>query len=103
MSGGKRVAVGSTGETVMETVRAVRERRGLSTTRLAAALKEIGQPIPATGITRIEKGQRRVDVDDLVALAQVLGVRTDYLLTGWCARCEKSPPHGFTCNQCGAT
>jgi transcriptional regulator with XRE-family HTH domain len=54
--------------------------RSLSTTRLSAALKEIGHSIPATGITRIEKGQRRVDVDDLAALAIALKVSPTALL-----------------------
>ncbi len=52
----------------------------MSTTRLSAALKELGQPIPPTGITRIEKGERRVDADDLVALAIALRVTPDALL-----------------------
>jgi transcriptional regulator with XRE-family HTH domain len=59
----------------------LRKARGLSTTRLSAALKGIGHSIPATGITRIEKGERRVDVDDLVALAVALDVSpTAFLL-----------------------
>jgi transcriptional regulator with XRE-family HTH domain len=58
----------------------LRQERGLSTTRLAAALEELGQLIPATGITRIEKGQRRVDSDDLVALAVALNVSPAALL-----------------------
>ncbi|MGW0494989.1 helix-turn-helix domain-containing protein [Streptomyces sp. NPDC003007] len=57
-----------------------RTDRGLSTTRLSAALKEIGHSIPATGITRIEKGERRVDTDDLVALALALNVSPAALL-----------------------
>ncbi len=35
-------------------------------------LKQIGRPIPTLGLSRISKGTRRVDVDDLVALAIVL-------------------------------
>lgn len=58
----------------------LRTARGLSTTRLSAALKKLGQSIPATGITRIEKGERRVDVDDLVALAVALKVSPAALL-----------------------
>lgn len=58
----------------------LRKARGLSTTRLSAALKEIGHSIPATGITRIEKGERRVDVDDLVALSVALKVSPGALL-----------------------
>lgn len=58
----------------------LRTARGLSTTRLSAALKEIGHSIPPTGITRIEKGERRVDADDLVALAVALRVSPTALL-----------------------
>ncbi|MFD8945267.1 helix-turn-helix domain-containing protein [Streptomyces californicus] len=52
----------------------LRKARGLSTTALSESLKQLGQHIPPTGITRIEKGQRRVDADDLVALALSLNV-----------------------------
>ncbi|MET9083755.1 helix-turn-helix transcriptional regulator [Streptomyces sp. NPDC004237] len=53
----------------------LRTARGMSTTRLSKALKDdAGHAIPATGITRIEKGQRRVDSDDLVAFALVFNV-----------------------------
>ena len=58
----------------------LRKDSGLSTTRLSAALKEIEHNIPPTGITRIEKGERRVDVDDLMALAVVLKVSPTALL-----------------------
>ncbi|MFF4248644.1 helix-turn-helix domain-containing protein [Streptomyces sp. NPDC001822] len=58
----------------------LRKARGLSTTALAEKLKDVGQHIPPTGITRIEKGQRRVDADDLVALALVLNVSPIALL-----------------------
>lgn len=58
----------------------LRGDRKLSTVRLAKALEELGNPIPATGITRIEKGQRRVDADDLVALAIALDVTPNALL-----------------------
>jgi hypothetical protein len=34
----------------------------------------VGHPIPELGLRRIEKGERRVDVDDLLALCLVLGI-----------------------------
>ncbi|MEU3340695.1 helix-turn-helix transcriptional regulator [Streptomyces sp. NPDC006668] len=71
---------GPTSRHVAANVKRLREARGLSTTRLAAAVEELGQSIPATGITRIEKGQRRVDSDDLVALALALNVAPIALL-----------------------
>jgi transcriptional regulator with XRE-family HTH domain len=46
-------------------------------------LKAMGRPIPATGITRIEKGQRRVDAGELCALAVALDVSPLTLLLPW--------------------
>jgi hypothetical protein len=43
-------------------------------------MDELGQPVPASGITRIEKGDRRVDVDDLIAFALALNVSPNALL-----------------------
>ncbi|MGO9079900.1 MAG: helix-turn-helix domain-containing protein [Streptosporangiaceae bacterium] len=45
---------------------------GLTYKEVSDRSREIGRPIPALGLSRIEKGNRRVDVDDLVALAIVL-------------------------------
>lgn len=47
---------------------------------LSARLGEIGRPILPSGITKIEDGTRRVDVGDLVALAEVLDVSPVTLL-----------------------
>jgi|SRR4051794_7697641 transcriptional regulator with XRE-family HTH domain len=47
---------------------------------LADRLKAIGRPIPTLGLSRIEAGTRRVDADDLVALAVALGVNPSRLL-----------------------
>lgn len=66
--------LGPTGLMVASNLARIREGQGISTTQLAARLKEAGRPIAATSITKIEKGTRRVDADDLVALAVVLGV-----------------------------
>lgn len=40
----------------------------------------MGRPIAASGITKIEQGTRRVDVDDLVALALAFDVSPNRLL-----------------------
>ena len=56
-----------------------RLRRG-STYGLADRLRELGWPIQQSGITRVERGERRVDVDDLVALALALEVNPNQLL-----------------------
>ncbi|MEU2311200.1 helix-turn-helix domain-containing protein [Streptomyces albidoflavus] len=49
---------------------------------LSSRLKLLGRPILPSGITKIEQGQRRVDVDDLVALAIALKVTPNRLLFG---------------------
>ncbi|SDZ02548.1 Helix-turn-helix [Herbiconiux ginsengi] len=42
--------------------------------QLSAELDQIGRPIPKASIGRIESGDRRVDIDDLMALAYALNV-----------------------------
>lgn len=58
----------------------LRKRRDFTTRQLSAALERVGRPIPASGITRMEKGERAVTVDDLTALAVVLKVSPTALL-----------------------
>ena len=73
-------ALGPTGRFVASNLAKIRTAQGVSTTDLSRRLKAAGRPITATGITKIEKEGRRVDVDDLVALAIALGVNTNALL-----------------------
>ncbi len=47
---------------------------------LSLRLGELGRPMLPTAIAKIEKGQRRVDVDDLVAIAVALNVAPSRLL-----------------------
>ncbi|MGW3663726.1 helix-turn-helix domain-containing protein [Streptomyces sp. NPDC005141] len=70
----------ATGENVRANVARLRKARGLTTYQLATALKAAGRAIPQSGISRIESGARRVDVDDLTALAVVFGVSPQALL-----------------------
>lgn len=71
---------GPTGDRVAQNLRAIRKSRGMSTYDVARCLREIGWPIQQTGVARIETGERRVDVDDLLALAAVLGCSPARLL-----------------------
>lgn len=57
-----------------ERVREARERLSWSQVRLAAELRAQGYDLDATTITRIERGERRIRLDDAVALAGVLGL-----------------------------
>ena len=47
---------------------------------LSAKLEELGRPILPSGITKIEQGARRVDADDLIAIATALEVSPTRLL-----------------------
>src|SRR2546423_344914 len=48
-----------------------RDRRGLNYEALARAMTEAGCPIRGTAIRRIEDGERKVTVDELIAFAEV--------------------------------
>ncbi|UAK34174.1 helix-turn-helix domain-containing protein [Nocardia asteroides] len=76
----KKNPLGATGETVRENVRLHRERLNLKFADLSRRLEAAGRPIPVLGLSRIEKGERRVDSDDLVALALALEVSPITLL-----------------------
>jgi transcriptional regulator with XRE-family HTH domain len=73
-------AVAATSERAAANLRRLRKRRGLSTYDLADRLKDLGWPIQQSGLTRIERGERRVDADDLVALAAALECSPNLLL-----------------------
>lgn len=69
----QRNPLGPIGRQVRDNVKALRISRGLTHERLSELLRENGRPIPVIGISRIENGARRVDVDDLAMIAAVLG------------------------------
>lgn len=52
----------------------------MSTTTFSRRLEAFGHPISQSGVTRLETGQRQTTVDDLTALATVLGVVPSALL-----------------------
>ena len=66
--------LGPTGEHVAQTVGKFREARNLGYAALSRRLAALGRKIPPLALRRIEAGERRVDVDDLVALAVALDV-----------------------------
>ncbi|GAA0294633.1 helix-turn-helix domain-containing protein [Kineococcus aurantiacus] len=65
---------GAVATTVATNIRAVRERRGWSQQQLAGRLAELGRPLAASAIAKVENGDRRVDVDDFAAFAVALNV-----------------------------
>jgi transcriptional regulator with XRE-family HTH domain len=76
----KKNPLGPTGNTVRDNVLRYRTRMNLGYADLARRLEALGRPIPVLGLSRIERGERRVDVDDLLALAVALGVSPTSLL-----------------------
>jgi transcriptional regulator with XRE-family HTH domain len=72
-----------TGPTALRTAKNVerfRKARGLDQKGLSARTKAAGRPMVPTVISKIERADRRVDVDDLVALAIALDVSPSRLL-----------------------
>ncbi|MET7746148.1 helix-turn-helix transcriptional regulator [Streptomyces sp. NPDC005385] len=78
--GRRAVEVGPTGKTVADNLARLRKVRGYSTRQLAAELERKGRSVSASGITRMEKGDRVVTADDLAAFAAVFGVSPVALL-----------------------
>lgn len=103
--GARPVPLGPAGQAVRANVRRLRQAQRLTTSDLSAKLTAHGRPILPNGITKIEQGGRRVDVDDLAALAATLDVTAQSLLTDpfECPNCRNAPSAGFTCSTCGAT
>ena len=60
---------------VAKTIKELRESKHLSQAELAVELK-----ITRTAVSQIENGSRKVCGDELVSLAEVFGVTTDYIL-----------------------
>jgi hypothetical protein len=92
---GKVSQLGAIGQNVVRNVEELRHVRNLSLRALSDRLAEIGRPILPIGLSRLSQGKRRVDADDLVALAVVLGVSPVSLLLPrdqpWDAEIELSP------------
>ena len=59
---------------VAATVARLRAEQRMPLTELAARLAKLGTPIARLGLLRLERGERRVDVSEVAALAKALGV-----------------------------
>ena len=74
------VEIGPTGLQTAKNIERLRTELGMSQRRLAEILTDLGRPTPTTALSKIERGERRVDVDDLAAIAVALGVSPTTLL-----------------------
>jgi transcriptional regulator with XRE-family HTH domain len=70
----------ATAETVSANVKRLRTEQNLGLRSLSNKLREVGRPLGHSAVDQIEKGTRRCDVDDLIALAAALGVSPVSLL-----------------------
>lgn len=71
---GKKLELGPIGAVVAKNVTRYREAARFNYTELSAELAKHKRDISPLGVRRVEEGNRRVDVDDLVALALALNV-----------------------------
>lgn len=76
----RAIEIGEAGGHVAAAVAARRQRLGWDQAHLAAQVTAEGRPMSASVLGKVEAGTRRVDVDDLVALAAALGVPAARLL-----------------------
>jgi transcriptional regulator with XRE-family HTH domain len=72
---------GPAGHNLIANVEQLREVRHLSLRALSVRLGDLGHPLITSAVHAIVQGKRKVSVDDLVALAEVLGVTPDVLLS----------------------
>lgn len=70
----------ATAETVSANVKRLRVKQNLGLRGLSKKLGDAGRPLGHSAVDQIEKGTRRVDVDDLLALAVALDVSPVTLL-----------------------
>lgn len=61
-------------QTVSRRVKEIRESRKWTQERLAEEVSTLGVPLHGTAVTRIEKGGRKVTLEEVAALAKALGV-----------------------------
>lgn len=87
----RSIVMGPVGKRVAATVREIRKRRGMSVRLLSERVTELGRPVLPSAITRIESGERRLDVDDLMALALALDVSPVTLMLPASTTCADDP------------
>ncbi|GHK02571.1 hypothetical protein SY2F82_43680 [Streptomyces sp. Y2F8-2] len=74
------VEIGPAGLHTARAIEHLRLVRGLTQHQLAARCTALGRPMTNTALSRTERGRRRCDIDDLVAIATALGTPPTTLL-----------------------
>jgi transcriptional regulator with XRE-family HTH domain len=78
----RSLEIGPAGIRAARTIEILRTERGLSQRQLAGRVTALGHPMSNTMLSRIERAQRRCDIDDLIAIAEALEVSAPVLLCG---------------------
>lgn len=84
MAGETKAKVGPIGKRVAGHLRALRGLLDMPRADVSYAAGELGLRLPAASYGAIERGERRADADELVALANVFDVTVADLFTGKC-------------------
>lgn len=74
------IEIGATGERAAANLAEIRKARRMEQAEVADHMTKVGRPMSAPVVSKTEKLDRRVDVDDLVAFAVALGVTPNRLL-----------------------
>lgn len=82
----KPVEIGAMGRHAAETIARLRRERGWEQRDLAERVATAGRGLSASVLSKIENGSRRIDVDDLVAVAAALEVSPALLILAAPAR-----------------
>lgn len=80
MAGRPPNPIGPAGTSIAENLARIRAAKRIGYAELSRRLSAAGWPLPVLALRRIEKRERRVDVDDLLALATVLEVSLTTLI-----------------------
>ncbi|MBA5221650.1 helix-turn-helix domain-containing protein [Streptomyces griseoaurantiacus] len=78
----RSLEIGPAGIWTARTIEILRTERGLAQRQLADRVTALGHPMSNTMLSRIERVQRRCDVDDLVVIAEALHVSPLAILQG---------------------
>lgn len=78
MSGMKQ-DIGFRGRLVADNIKAVRTAKSITYAELSRRLEKLRHRIPPLGLRRIERHERRVDIDDLFYIAEALGLDYTHL------------------------
>lgn len=76
----REIEPGATAKRAADNLAEIRDRRRLSQAELAERATRLGRPMSASVVSKTEKLDRRIDVDDLIAFAVALGVTPNRLL-----------------------